>query len=218
MTRYARYKKHYNSKTIEEEKLERLERKQVKASKQQTVEALRNSKPLRSKPVCLRCRKRGHSLKYCPQGRENICYRCGSTDHTLKACLVSSSSIKGQGLPFAKCFICSQTGHLTSTCPQNDRGIYPKGGGCRFCGSKEHLARNCRSTRDGTTKAVVVGQITDPKRDNPEDDLMLATLKDISDERPLPSSKAVEKTKLPNTSHKVDKKSIGRGISKIVKF
>ena len=31
-----------------------------------------------------------------------------------------------------KKFNCLQTGHLAKACPDNPRGLYPKGGGCRF--------------------------------------------------------------------------------------
>ena len=58
-------------------------------------------------------------------------------------------------------------GHLARSCPENPRGLYPqginnvswhlkkiyplnfcfvmhfKGGGCKFCGSVEHLKRDC---------------------------------------------------------------------------
>lgn len=36
-----------------------------------------------------------------------------------------------------------ETGHLAKACPDNPRGLYPKGGGCRFCGSVEHLKSDC---------------------------------------------------------------------------
>ena len=45
---------------------------------------------------------------------------------------------------FANCFICKQDGHLAKTCPDNPKGLYPKGGGCVFCGSVEHLKRDCK--------------------------------------------------------------------------
>ena len=28
-------------------------------------------------------------------------------------------------------------------CPDNPKGLYPKGGGCKFCGSVEHLKADC---------------------------------------------------------------------------
>ena len=32
---------------------------------------------------------------------------------------------------------------MAKACPDNPRGLYPKGGGCRFCGSVEHLKSDC---------------------------------------------------------------------------
>jgi zinc finger CCHC domain-containing protein 9 len=32
---------------------------------------------------------------------------------------------------------------LAKSCPDNPRGLYPKGGGCGFCGSVEHLKNDC---------------------------------------------------------------------------
>ncbi len=73
-------------------------------------------------------------------------------------------------------------GHLASSCQGNERGIYPRGGGCRFCGSKQHLARDCRPLRD-TERSAVVGTVSDPRRDNPDDDLVHTALKSIGDDR-----------------------------------
>jgi hypothetical protein len=47
------------------------------------------------------------------------------------------------GTTFAVCFICKQKGHLSLKCPQNPHGLYPYGGGCRVCGDKYHLAKDC---------------------------------------------------------------------------
>ena len=44
---------------------------------------------------------------------------------------------------FAVCFICKEVGHLAKSCPDNPKGLYPKGGGCKFCGSVEHLKADC---------------------------------------------------------------------------
>jgi hypothetical protein len=58
--------------------------------------------------------------------------------------LLYRSKKKGeQAYEFATCFICKQSGHLAKACPDNPRGLYPKGGGCRFCGSVEHLKNDC---------------------------------------------------------------------------
>ena len=32
---------------------------------------------------------------------------------------------------------------MAKSCPDNPKGMYPKGGGCKFCGSVEHLKSDC---------------------------------------------------------------------------
>jgi zinc finger CCHC domain-containing protein 9 len=95
--------------------------------------------------VCLGCRKKGHSLKDCPErfnsDQQKKCYNCGKTDHTTRAC---PEPPKDGGFSFATCFICKQTGHLASQCSQNEgKGVYIRGGHCHKCGSVEHYAKNC---------------------------------------------------------------------------
>eukprot|EP00375_Theileria_parva_P003407 XP_766089.1 hypothetical protein [Theileria parva strain Muguga] len=46
-------------------------------------------------------------------------------------------------LPYASCFVCGERGHLSSQCPENPKGIFPKGSGCHFCGSVRHKKANC---------------------------------------------------------------------------
>ena len=48
-----------------------------------------------------------------------------------------------EGTSFAICFVCNKTGHLSSQCPKNPNGLYPHGGGCRFCGDKYHFVKDC---------------------------------------------------------------------------
>jgi zinc finger CCHC domain-containing protein 9 len=93
-----------------------------------------------------------------------ICYKCGSTEHTLSNCPKRKNTIKRQHddrdddnvddnnttqntneiLPFAKCFICQQNGHLAFSCPQNNHGVYVSGNGsCRICQSKQHRVSDC---------------------------------------------------------------------------
>ncbi|ORX61585.1 hypothetical protein DM01DRAFT_1332183 [Hesseltinella vesiculosa] len=107
--------------------------------------------------ICFGCREKGHSVENCPKktSEQGICYNCGSTEHSLKKC---KKPRQGNALPFAKCFVCEGQGHLAGQCPKNTKGLYPNGGGCRFCGQVDHLAKNCALTKDdaGTT---AVGKI-----------------------------------------------------------
>lgn len=84
-------------------------------------------------------------------------------------------------LAFASCFICKETGHLASQCQKNEHGIYPRGGGCRFCGSNKHLARDCRPTKD--SEAPIMAASSNPKMENPDEDLVFSALKNIQDEK-----------------------------------
>ena len=68
--------------------------------------------------------------------------RCNGTDHSLKDCPTPLDPTNPH--PFATCFICLGTGHLSSLCPSNPgRGIYVNGGSCKVCGSTAHRAKDC---------------------------------------------------------------------------
>ncbi|KAI8871349.1 hypothetical protein GQ42DRAFT_109241, partial [Ramicandelaber brevisporus] len=117
-------------------------------------------KPTKSKSsrktVCFHCRKIGHSVGECPDAPESvktsseentgavsgICFKCGSSEHTARQCRKKTDDFK-----FAMCFICRQQGHISAQCPQNEKGLYPNGGGCAYCGSVQHLARDCISSQ-----------------------------------------------------------------------
>lgn len=95
------------------------------------------------KKVCFNCRRSGHPLSECPslnQGEgTGICFKCGSTEHTHFECKV----VRKQEFKFAQCFICKEQGHISNQCPDNPRGLYPKGGACKLCGDVTHLKRFC---------------------------------------------------------------------------
>ena len=66
---------------------------------------------------------------------------------TSEPCFRCTKPRDGNVLPYATCFICNETGHLASKCPQNRNGVYPFGGGCRKCGSNEHKVNDCTALR-----------------------------------------------------------------------
>lgn len=96
--------------------------------------------------VCFNCRKPGHGLVDCPEVEKlqhgiDICFRCGSGEHKISQCR-SKTFPKGK-FPFANCFICGESGHLSRDCPENRNGVYPNGGCCLSCGSIYHFKRDC---------------------------------------------------------------------------
>ncbi|XP_071755083.1 zinc finger CCHC domain-containing protein 9 [Centroberyx gerrardi] len=114
--------------------------------------------------LCFNCRKPGHGLADCPEAERDeemgrgICYRCGSTEHEIQKCRAKVDPALGD-YPYAKCFICSQTGHLSRSCPDNPKGLYAQGGCCRVCGSVEHFQKDCPE-HQASTNSVTVGWLS----------------------------------------------------------
>jgi len=154
MTRWARFKnkqEHDASSWQDLKKAKQHNRgKNNKGGKEEEIpewlekrRAARRERRKRGKP-CFHCREPGHMAAKCPkkgegESAQDICFKCGSTEHSIYQCKKDT----GDDMPFATCFICKQKGHLSSKCPDNPRGLYPDGGGCRFCGSVEHYRRDC---------------------------------------------------------------------------
>ncbi|KAH8039665.1 hypothetical protein HPB51_008258 [Rhipicephalus microplus] len=86
-----------------------------------------------------------------------ICFKCGSTEHFSSACTVQTS--KDNEFPYAKCFICKQQGHLSRKCPRNDKGVYPKGGHCNFCGAIDHFKKECPKMEKNKSKTSEESEI-----------------------------------------------------------
>ncbi|KAJ2395632.1 hypothetical protein GGI23_004228 [Coemansia sp. RSA 2559] len=148
-------------------KRQRAETTQGMRSEQRRVNRL-SEKEQRS--TCYLCRKDGHRVKNCPQASNHdvgVCYHCGSEDHTTKSC-----PKPGKSFPYATCYVCKERGHLASKCKLNDKGLYPNGGGCKYCGSKLHLMRDCKPAQNnvaGTTVGMVV-----PSQGGDDDDVFTA--------------------------------------------
>ena len=92
--------------------------------------------------------------------------------------------------------MCTEIGHLASQCPKNEKGIYPDGGCCRYCGSTRHLARHCNpTTKDANAVMVSAVEAGDEKKVNPEEDYVFETLQKMQKERREKKKKAVKEKK-----------------------
>lgn len=130
------------------------------------------------KKVCFHCRNSGHILSQCPElgssseSGTGICFKCGSTEHTHFQCQV----IRSQDFRFAECFVCKEQGHIARQCPDNPRGLYPKGGACKVCGDVTHLKKDCPDLiKEKEQQTVTVGTLDNNSLDILEEELKEAS-------------------------------------------
>uniref|UniRef100_A0A2K5ZPN2 CCHC-type domain-containing protein n=1 Tax=Mandrillus leucophaeus TaxID=9568 RepID=A0A2K5ZPN2_MANLE len=88
--------------------------------------------------VCFHCRKSHHGIADCPAALENQ-----DTEHETTKCKAKVHPGLGEFL-FATCFVCGEMGSLSRSCPDNPKGLYAEGGGCKLCGSVKHLKKDYR--------------------------------------------------------------------------
>jgi zinc finger CCHC domain-containing protein 9 len=126
------------------------------------------------KKVCFHCRNSGHLLSQCPElgssteSGTGICFKCGSTEHTHFQCQV----IRTQDFRYAECFVCKEQGHIARQCPDNPRGLYPKGGACKVCGDVTHLKKDCPDLiKEKEQQTMTLGTLDNSSLDALEEEL-----------------------------------------------
>ncbi len=131
--------------------------------------------------VCFACRKTGHPVSECPNSGSNLCYNCGALDHASGSCPLPVD--KSNPYPFATCFVCNEKGHIAGACPKNENGLYPNGGGCKYCGSKTHYAKDCKPVKQGKDTGNITLGMIDAHQGGDDDDVFIALKKMSQDEK-----------------------------------
>lgn len=183
MTRYTRYHKKFNSSEISNKSFDGAQQADGQDRTHPKFASRKDGMQdasLRVRKSCLKCRKTGHTMQDCPQDTAGsvYCYNCGENDHSGKTCPLPFSNYA-----FALCFVCNGKGHLAGACPKNERGVYPNGGGCRFCGSVRHLARNCRPAEAAQNGDEIIISTFATPGENPENDNVHEALQKIQETR-----------------------------------
>jgi zinc finger CCHC domain-containing protein 9 len=68
--------------------------------------------------------------------------------------------------------VCKEQGHIARQCPDNPRGLYPKGGACRVCGDVTHLKKDCPDLiKEKEQQTVTLGTLGNDSLDILEEEL-----------------------------------------------
>ena len=127
----------------------KAERKEKYTQQAHDKSRLKHEKNSHKTTTCFNCREVGHAAVNCPKAstlKKKICFRCGSEEHRLDDCPKGSDRTGAGGsgdLPFAECFVCGEMGHLSGSCPNNEKGVYVNGGCCKICGGVDHVESRC---------------------------------------------------------------------------
>ena len=213
MTRYTKYKKTFNASSVSTTTSGNVQKHQNTKNGFQRgagYAASTTNKALN----CLKCRQPGHKMRDCLENKSapDYCYNCGEEDHSTKQCPMPFTNYA-----HALCFICNTKGHLASACPKNDRGVYPNGGCCHYCGSIKHLARNCRPTQSANNGNEVIISATMTAGTNPEIDDVHEALQKIQYNRTHRNTETADNSENCSTINS-EPAQPKKKIKKVVKF